>query len=623
MKNFLAILFTSSLALAQSQIPNNTLKLGQKNSTNKDIIFDVDNGAANPRLRANGTTKRLQFTNDGSVYRDIGSGSGSGGNGINLLSNGGFETGITDGWTSSGGTFAEVTSGTNLLYQEKSASFVTTATGQYFESTAIAIPEILKGQNCYVKISYKGADSNGYLTVFDSTTEIIPSAARAILNSTAGTKEAKTYFTCPSTGSLKLRVSSTAAMSIGYFDQAVLGQADFLPVKQSQYLGGIKYTGVAGCSWTTTSTSFVNHSVNASCNTATASGQAVPPPTKVPAITLPFAQKGTYYFIATGRIQKSGAVDGAAYYRFSDGTNFSGSTGMRNNTSFSGGGTVVGTVNLPSDTSNWTVNLQGAIDGAGGTATLIENVAGSPLTDFIIEVYFYPSGSDTVVNSKCLNAIQCENDFIAQVSNTGVVSGEDLDWINGNCTGSGSFTCTFNSGIFTVAPQCQTTLNQGFNTTGGTTLTALSTGSVSYNTVSNGAISGLAATLRCKKVGVDFKPKQDITGFFANTMTSSISSPRFVAGLVTTVCTTSPCTILYQTGDISSITRTSTGQYIVNWQTGTWTGNYYCDVNSFGTGSISLDQTGYNPGTFSFITRNSSNGVFNDAGFKVSCIGQK
>jgi 3D (Asp-Asp-Asp) domain-containing protein len=51
----------------------------QSSSADKDIVFDLNLGASNPRIRANKGTGNLEFSNDGATFTEIGSGSGGGG----------------------------------------------------------------------------------------------------------------------------------------------------------------------------------------------------------------------------------------------------------------------------------------------------------------------------------------------------------------------------------------------------------------------------------------------------------------------------------------------------------------------------------------------------------------
>ncbi len=52
----------------------------QSSSADKDIVFDLNLGSSNPRIRANKGTGNLEFSNDGATFTEIGSGSGGGGN---------------------------------------------------------------------------------------------------------------------------------------------------------------------------------------------------------------------------------------------------------------------------------------------------------------------------------------------------------------------------------------------------------------------------------------------------------------------------------------------------------------------------------------------------------------
>ena len=73
-----------------------------------------------PKIKANRTTTKLQFTNDGTTYKNLGSGSGGSG-GTNLLAddNFDFEVGTPfTGWTASGGTVTA--ENTNPLFDDKS-----------------------------------------------------------------------------------------------------------------------------------------------------------------------------------------------------------------------------------------------------------------------------------------------------------------------------------------------------------------------------------------------------------------------------------------------------------------------------------------------------------------------
>lgn len=103
--------------------------------------------------------------------------------------------------------------------------------------------------------------------------------------------------------------------------------------------------------------------------------------------------------------------------------------------------------------------------------------------------------------------LMLDNVFSAQISATGVVSGENKDFISGNCTNANPFVCTFATSIFTVTPTCTATF--ATNVLGSTypsiQITAQSSASISIGTSENpsGSIQR-AFTLTCQKSGNDY-----------------------------------------------------------------------------------------------------------------------
>lgn len=97
--------------------------------------------------------------------------------------------------------------------------------------------------------------------------------------------------------------------------------------------------------------------------------------------------------------------------------------------------------------------------------------------------------------------------FSAKVSSAGVVSSENYDWINGNCTSTSPYTCTFVSGFFTAAPNCVATQRRpgGLNRTIGTE--SESTTSVIINTgtanTTSSALVDTEFTLTCTRASTD------------------------------------------------------------------------------------------------------------------------
>lgn len=131
---------------------------------------------------------------------------------------------------------------------------------------------------------------------------------------------------------------------------------------------------------------------------------------------------------------------------------------------------------------------------------------------------------NTIYDTVC-GTTACETTFSAKISSAGAVSDENIDWINGNCTSVTGGTCTFNSGIFTVAPTC-VTVN---STSGGYS----SVGVIESNTgVSIYSSRPLTETLVaqnvriiCQKQGTDYSAALQARRTFQTTKLSTYSQP--------------------------------------------------------------------------------------------------
>lgn len=206
------------------KVASTLLEVGNGTNVEKIIEFDVGLGAANPKFRWNSTDGRLEFSNDGVLFKAIGSGSGTG-NGINEIANGGFEDGVTSEWVNSGGTLAELDLDADKGLGEKSARFTSSASGQYYETVNTTFSNVVAdGLGCSADFFYKsGADFEVKIfkedlpsnpgTFLEVTTETIPAQ-------TSWTKFPLINFFCSS--NMKIRFESTAASVID-LDQVYLG----------------------------------------------------------------------------------------------------------------------------------------------------------------------------------------------------------------------------------------------------------------------------------------------------------------------------------------------------------------------------------------------------------------
>lgn len=139
-----------------------------------------------------------------------------------------------------------------------------------------------------------------------------------------------------------------------------------------------------------------------------------------------------------------------------------------------------------------------------------DDTGGATTTAAIKTIYAEKTGADYASTSGIFattptSQLALATDFSWQVSDNGIVSGESLDVINGNCTNANPTVCPFNSSTFTVAPNCTTTVT---NTANNLALTAPATSTSTAVTIQQN--SSLIATkepfvVHCQRSGVDYE----------------------------------------------------------------------------------------------------------------------
>lgn len=94
-------------------------------------------------------------------------------------------------------------------------------------------------------------------------------------------------------------------------------------------------------------------------------------------------------------------------------------------------------------------------------------------------------------------------EYTARISSTGVVSGENTDWIQGDCTNASPAVCTFVTNTFTVTPNCTAT-QQSLGGIGHSII-AIPTTSSSSAQIQFNANDKREFVLNCQKQGADYK----------------------------------------------------------------------------------------------------------------------
>jgi len=158
--------------------------------------------------------------------------------------------------------------------------------------------------------------------------------------------------------------------------------------------------------------------------------------------------------------------------------------------------------------------------GSGGAAALLGNTYFSnndlliPLGQIRIPIQFWEN-SNVIIGQfngleSCTDSYQCTDTFSAKVSSAGVVSEENIDWINGNASiaSTSIYALTFRSGLFTVAPNCTVSVVSTTGAINAMVGNATST-TVEFRTVnpSNNINVANSFNIICQKQGPDFVSK--------------------------------------------------------------------------------------------------------------------
>lgn len=217
----------------------------QLGSSSQGVIkYDITNG-------------KLKFANDGSTFKDVGSGSGGAG-GVELLAdNPGFESGISTNWTASSGGTVTARTGSNAMFDLTSARFQATASSQTYTSSAYAVPIGLAGGPClaYIRYSTTEATNNYTFQVLDGSNNNLGFVTMTA--PVAGTTQnAYVPFTCPAAATtVKLQVLSSGTATFIDLDNAHLGSDTRLSdLTQSQVIAAGYFATTASCIFARTNT---------------------------------------------------------------------------------------------------------------------------------------------------------------------------------------------------------------------------------------------------------------------------------------------------------------------------------------------------------------------------------
>lgn len=309
------ILFFCSVAFAAG-VGDDTFIIGKPGSTaNKEIKFR----GSTRSIRDNLSTGKLEFSQDGSTFKEIGSGTGGGGGGDNFLANfnPGFEDG-TDSWTSTGSAVFAVSAVDNIG-DSNSLQSATYDTGgaAILRSTIVDVPLGSSSLGCIADFRYQfigGTPANVTATIVDGSDALL--ATFPPFQATIGTGVAtlvSPLFDCSLASQLQIKIEFTADEPLMKLDQFFIGSGkNAIQASPNEYVGGISKPGVdAACFVTPTARNagFVSFAQDSDCLPWTETGKATAIGVQgVPRFSLPMTP-GSYMAVVDLNFSMASSTD--------------------------------------------------------------------------------------------------------------------------------------------------------------------------------------------------------------------------------------------------------------------------------------------------------------------------
>lgn len=461
---------------------------------------------------------------------------------------------------------------------------------------------------------------------------------------------------------------------------------NFSNISQAYVAGTLTWAVTTSCTWTSTNTSFADYSADTDCddNARVATGivsDGGSPAGQTPAFTMTSAPAGEYLVVVTGSIGFTGsgaATSNSADFRLFDGTTVYGNI---NNVALTGAsGTLSNQVpslsfRFSHTGGSLTLKLQSKSTGTNGR-TIIDpgSTAG-----FQFLVYRFPTTNDTIYRAENLpgawagyHDTTCSNSV---ASTTLADFGTDascalVETVNNNF---GSVTGTNTNPQITFTPSksgtyyacAQVTASTNNATAGREASLALydvtASAYVDQASISQSAqgfkytnklcgmvvaSSTAAHTLRIRgsvetsgtvTLGIG-NDRRSVIEWSIFPVTQNIPTPVLVGSVTSNTsgserieratiadggsCTSTPCTITYQSGTwISSVTRNSTGNYTVNFVAGIFSSPPACTALT--NQVIVSNGAAITTSAFNFATSNTSFAASDAARMSIQCMGPK
>lgn len=205
---------------------------------------------------------------------------------------------------------------------------------------------------------------------------------------------------------------------------------------------------------------------------------------------------------------------------------------------------------------------------------------------------------------KCTDSYECTDVFSAKVSAAGVVSDENIDWINGNCSGSNPISCTFKLAVFTVSPNCTAVVDGASSATSARVNSITSSGfSVDTYSGSTAILSGFR--IICQKQGVDY------IGKTAKAVASdqNVATPGVTKAVMYSSTIANNGTVSKEIGDMINGNCTNADPMVCTLNSVFTGSSYNCTASSVSVANGFCNVTSYGSSSFSIRCFDHANGI--------------
>lgn len=565
-------------------------KSGTVTSVEQDLrakgkIFLGSSGSV--QLREN--SGKLEFSNDGTVYKKVGSGAGGSG-AQTLLENGGFEDGVTSQWSSS--PSATAVTGSSALDGETSASFNPSALNDYLRTDYKTIKPGLYGNSCEARFKYTGGDA---------------------LNWSA-------------------KVETESGVTLGYYRNGSAG-ANVLPLHSNPGYESVFFNCPTAADIASLST---NGNVRLVIYQGTASDAAA------------IVVDDVHFGGLIGLVETTLPEMMSAQVITTSGTVSNESADFINGNCTAANPTVCTfQSNVFTVAPNCTVSVGShssvvmAISSVTSSSISIKSILstdGNAIATMSFTLSCQKQGADAKQSVQVYKSIpkiaSTINRFTAKSTSASpaVISNENADWISGDGsrTGTGNFTYTFAAGTFSAAPNCGCTPEiSGGGQDYTCFISSVSSSAISIITTTNGTVvnPGNGIHLWCDKGATDFT-MPTVQPVVLGQVTNSTSEGSALTNVRTETCSinnsgsSSVDTASGMCGWVVSTNRSSAGVVTVTY-TGTFSAEPVCDITPFFAANNRLIRI--TSKSSSSITITSVDGALAaaDTAFNISCTGKR